>query len=111
MKRIELDGNGGDDLLQLDPSVNIPAYLHGGGGPTSDPGGGSDTLVGGAADDTIIGWGGNDVLTGGGGEDLMQGAAGNDQFIADDGFADTLDGGAGTDGAESDELDELIAVP
>jgi Ca2+-binding RTX toxin-like protein len=111
VKRIELDGNGGDDSLRLDPSVNIPAFIHGGGGPTSDPGGGDDTLVGGAADDTLFGHGGNDVLDGGGGNDLLQGREGNDRLIADDGFADTVDGGDGTDTAESDEEDELIAIP
>jgi Ca2+-binding RTX toxin-like protein len=45
--RIELNGNGGNDLLKLNPGLFIPATIFGGeGGRTSV--GGNDTVIGGA---------------------------------------------------------------
>lgn len=67
--RFVLNGNGGDDILEV-------------GGDS-----GGCTLRGGAGDDLLVGtWG----------DDLIQGGAGDDQIDGEDGN-DTLDGGTGAD--------------
>ena len=79
---------------------------------------GNDTLSGGAGADTVSGGAGNDVAEGGNGVDLIYGGAGDDYLAgqdlsnpaasaasgsltpgvtSDDGAADFIDGGAGTD--------------
>ncbi len=68
---------------------------------------GDDTLIGGAGNDYLAGDRGHDLLDGGAGDDTlsgdagyttMLGGAGNDRFssFAND-YADSIDGGAGTD--------------
>lgn len=61
--------------------------------------------------DTLIGSLGNDLLEGGRGDDSMLGNGGNDYFVANDGTADIINGGSGTDTAESDNLDTVTDVP
>jgi hypothetical protein len=85
-----LDGNSGDDVLK--------------GGP------GRDLLNGGDGNDTLFGGAGDDKLQGDHGRDRLYGGLGNDTFFVWDGFADTVDGGAGTDRAFHDKLDRLYAV-
>jgi uncharacterized delta-60 repeat protein len=115
-----LQGNGGDDRLFGHADVD---KLYGGGGhDTLDGGdtadflwghGGNDSLDGGGGtdrifahdgEDTLRGGHGTDYLDGGDGADSFAGHGGNDRFIANDGAADTLDGGSGDDEAEVDEL-------
>jgi Ca2+-binding RTX toxin-like protein len=85
-----LDGNGGNDVLK--------------GGP------GRDLLNGGDGNDMLFGGLGNDKLQGDHGRDAIYGGAGNDIFFAWDGFADTLNGGSGTDRAFHDKLDRVYGV-
>jgi len=82
---IELEGEGGDDVLI--------------GGL------GADYIWGGAGQDYIRGGPGPDELTGGGGRDVIFGDAGNDYVDAADGTADKIDCGAGSDSASRDPPD------
>ena len=61
-----------------------------------------NVLRGGAGNDTLDGLQGNDVLLGGAGADQINGSAGDDLLDpgADDGSADDLQGGGGTDTAD-----------
>jgi Ca2+-binding RTX toxin-like protein len=85
-----LDGNGGNDVLK--------------GGP------GNDILNGGNGNDVLYGGPGNDKLQGDHGRDVVYGGEGNDTIFAWDGFADRLDGGAGTDRAWRDKLDRVVRI-
>jgi len=60
------------------------------------------SLFGGNGDDTLTGGSGDNVLVGGNHEDRLFGNAGNDTFFTEDGDADTLSGGTGTDAADRD---------
>ena len=102
-------GGGGDDVL-----------YGGGGADVLDGGAGNDSLFGGAGDDELLGRSGDDLLdggdgrdrlTGGTGRDRLLGAAGNDTLLAQDGRADTVDGGSGSDTATLDRaLDRVTRV-
>jgi Ca2+-binding RTX toxin-like protein len=73
---------------------------------------GDDLLDGGIDDDTLIGGTGNDTLIGGQGADEMRGGDGADTFVitdAQDGFDDTVIGGAG--GEDNDTLNLTGAGP
>jgi Ca2+-binding RTX toxin-like protein len=85
-----LDGNGGNDVLK--------------GGP------GNDQLDGGTGSDLLFGGLGADKLQGGHGRDVSFGGDGNDMFFDWDGFADRLDGGAGSDRAWKDMLDRVARI-
>lgn len=71
-------------------------------------GSGNDTLNGGAGNDQVNGNGGDDVLTGFTGNDTVKGGAGNDTIFESDGYADSLDGGTGTDSATADPADTIV---
>jgi Ca2+-binding RTX toxin-like protein len=108
--RDELVGAGGEDTL-IGGSDNDG--LHGDRGSDSLYGeGGDDVLLGGDAPDYLEAGAGDDVLVGGEGGDAMFGLAGNDRFgAADDGAADTVRGGVGTDRATvDDDEDDVLAV-
>ena len=95
--RIMMDGGAGNDKLEVDNSVSLPASLTGGdGNDTLIGSSGNDTLAGGAGNDSLTGNGGNDSLTGGDGDDTLLGGDGNDTLSGGFG-ADSIDGGAGTD--------------
>jgi len=115
---VAIDGNAGDDLVQLAGDLTISATLVGGNG--------NDTLVGGLSPDVIDGRAGNDSLTGSDGADSIWGGDGFDTLDAgagpdfgDGGFnddsllggdaADTLLGGAGHDTLSGDTGDDSIA--
>ena len=72
-------------------------------------GGGNDTVTGGAGDDAIDGADGNDVLHGGAGVDDVKGGGGDDDIRTQDGAADTVDCGEGTDVVTGDEADAVPA--
>jgi Ca2+-binding RTX toxin-like protein len=98
-------GNGGRDTLK------------GGGGDDVLVGGeGNDRLLGGAAEDGLLGGDGEDTLEGEGGadrleggdhEDTLRGGGGGDVLLADDGWADSVVGGPGSDTAHVDPLDDV----
>jgi Ca2+-binding RTX toxin-like protein len=77
-----LNGNGGNDKLLGE--------------------GGADRLYGYAGNDYLDGSSSSDRLDGGAGLDTMLGQSGNDKFFAEDGEADELYGGSGTDSAFAD---------
>ena len=91
----EINGNGGEDTIVLDPTVPVPATLRGGPGDDHLIGGaGDDKLVGGPGDDSLIGRGGNDSLFGGSGDDQLVGGSGDDRLLGGSG-TDLLLGGSG----------------
>jgi Ca2+-binding RTX toxin-like protein len=74
-------------------------------------GSGPDTLVGDADHNVLNGGAGRDSITGGPRSDTLLGGAGNDLFAAADGVADSVDGGAGTDGGSFDcGIDALTSI-
>lgn len=80
--RIELLGNGGNDLLKLHHMLAIPAMINGGTG--------TNRLIGGAGSDTITGGTGNDHITGNRGSDFIDGRQGSDIMLGGPGY-DTVD--------------------
>src|SRR5688572_6510380 len=137
VKRIQIYGFGGDDVITVGPNVRS-AYLNGGDGNDTLTGGdGDDFLVGGDRDDSLTGGIGNDSLEGGvgndelhgnagndyllgsaghdvihghGGRDQLIGAGGNDQLFGGPGSADDVSGGPGFDQAANDPLDAYAGV-
>ena len=114
-----VQGGEGDDIL-IGSSGND--HLDGATGNDEIYGGAGDdvlsasgfafeesVLMGEDGDDELYGGEGADVLDGGAGVDLLRGITGNDTFFNADGFADTVDCGAGTDDPEPDPLDTFIA--
>jgi hypothetical protein len=98
--RIVMDARGGNDLLQIAPSIDTAAVIYGGAG--------NDLISGGRGDDRIYGEDGGDVLLGHAGHDLLDGGAGDDFLFGGTGD-DTLIGGLGDDwlfgGPGVDDLD------
>jgi uncharacterized delta-60 repeat protein len=83
VKRVEMYGNAGDDLLIVDDFDHpVPALLDGGDG--------DDCLISGNGNDKLIGRAGGDQLYGNGGDDTLDGGAGADRMEGGDG-ADTVD--------------------
>jgi Ca2+-binding RTX toxin-like protein len=92
-----INGRDGDDLL-----------LGGKGSDFISGGNGNDRELGGAGSDIVIGGDGNDILTGGAGADAIRGDAGDDLVVATDNFSDaSIDGGAGFDILDADDVDPL----
>jgi Ca2+-binding RTX toxin-like protein len=89
---------GGDDRVsEVFPTTTQPLY-------------GTSTIDGGEGDDVIAAAFRSDVLIGGPGADVLDGGAGDDQLLAQDGRADTLHGGLGTDTAQRDAIDSADGV-
>jgi RHS repeat-associated protein len=122
---VTIDGLDGNDVI--DASGFAPGYLPfpiilwGSAGADTilgspyddalDGGTGNDSLLGNDGNDTIYGQGGNDTLDGGAGNDALYGYAGNDVLRTDDsGELDTLLGGSGTDYAQADGNDAIVAT-
>ncbi len=121
-----ISGNagGGNDIIFIDPDINVPVTLTGGtgddvlvggggvnqldggdgddqlhGGPLADflqGGDGNDVIAAGEGDDIVWGGGGDDLISGGSGNDVIRGDAGVDEIYGDEGD-DTLDGNDGND--------------
>ncbi len=79
ISRIEVFGQGGDDDIQIEANVTVPAVvLCGDGNNSVRCGGGPTVVVGGSGDDTIEGGNGRNVLIGGLGHNhIKAGALGN----------------------------------
>src|SRR5262249_2490128 len=133
IKRVEIQGKGGNDLIQVvSPLKAIPVKVDAGAGNdqvlTSI---GKDTLLGGTGNDTLRSEAGNepldggpgnddleagdgnDTLTGGPGIDTLEAGSGDDTLYARDGQVDQVHGGDGTDKARVDTgavLDETLLV-
>ena len=94
---IFLTAQDGNDVIVLDPTVTVPAYVDAGVGNDKILGGsGKDTLTGGAGKDTLFGGLGDDRLNGNGGHDRVYGEAGKDRLYGG-AENDLLDGGSSTD--------------
>ena len=112
-----LDGGAGNDVLNgLDGNDNLYGAdgndtLQGGTGTDWLIGGdGTDALRGDAGDDIEYGGTGSDTLTGGAGADFLFGGTQSttDPFLStEDGAADTLSGGDGTDVVQAGRLDTV----
>jgi hypothetical protein len=91
LKRINISGLEGNDLILIDPSqgaISLPTNIAGGSG--------NDTMTGGSGPDLLQGGRGNDVIRGAAGADVLEGHAGNDVLYGGDG-RDRLYGNAGAD--------------
>jgi Ca2+-binding RTX toxin-like protein len=86
-----LRGGAGNDTLQGDDGIDM---LYGDDG--------DDVLDGGAGADRLYGGLGSDVLDGGAGLDTYAAGGGNDFLYNNDGVAETVNCGPGTDDAEVD---------
>jgi hypothetical protein len=97
VQKIMAWGGRGNDVVDLDPSLNQPATLVGGAGNDSLVGdAGDDSLLGGAGDDTLVGSTGNDTLNAGTGDDSIEAGAGDDHVLGGTGH-DSIDCGSGND--------------
>lgn len=113
-----LEGRNGDDFLYGDAGDDTISGGNGRdriwGGDGNDllaGNGGNDIIRGEAGNDTLAGLAGNDRLYAGSGNNELYGHGGNDFFYAQNGLADSLFGGSGTDSAEIDEgLDVLASI-
>src|SRR5207244_5183477 len=88
-----LYGMGENDYILDDSLTNGNDLIYGGVG--------DDVLDGAGGNDSIYGESGNDVLTGGAGNDQLFGGDGGDTFNVFDGYADTIDGGAGDNATDT----------
>jgi Ca2+-binding RTX toxin-like protein len=83
VSRIVVYGGPGNDTIQIDSRITIPAWLFGGdGNDTLTPGGGPSLVLGGGANDTLRGGNGRSILIGGRGSDLLQGGKGDAILIS-----------------------------
>lgn len=73
VKSIDIEGNGGDDVLIVDFNVKLPAHLDGGPG--------DDCLQGDSAGGELLGGPGDDVLIAGTGRPWINGGSGNDTVV------------------------------
>src|SRR5664279_4412456 len=82
----EINGNGGNDTIELSRQVPVPATIRGGAGADHIVGGsGNDLLIGGEDRDEIKGGAGDDSIHGGPGNDFLIGGPGNDSLYGDSG--------------------------
>ena len=80
-RSVRIDAGDGNDHVEVNETVFVPAALHGGAG--------DDVLTGGSGNDRLYGDDGADALWGGGGDDVLVTLGG--------GTADSASGGAGRD--------------
>jgi RTX calcium-binding nonapeptide repeat (4 copies) len=93
----EVNGEAGDDVVEVGDKVLVPVTLSGGPGDDRMFGGlGEDKLSGGDGFDRLQGGGGSDSIAAGAGSDIAMGGWGNDQ-LAGEGGQDSLVGGGGDD--------------
>jgi hypothetical protein len=92
------DGEAGE----LDQIIDCTSIMGGSGNDRLTGDALGNYLSGGAGNDTLVGDLGNDVLVGGAGVDAMFGNDGADAIFALDGEIDVVDGGPGSDSAQTD---------
>ncbi|MDW8262947.1 MAG: C2 family cysteine protease [Phycisphaerales bacterium] len=93
VSRLIVRAGAGNDRVELDRSVHVPASLFGNSGDDTLIGGsGPDHLFGHAGDDLLIGADGDDVLIslGGGSQDTLRGGQGADSFWLDPSAAEKI---------------------
>ena len=97
IRMIAVDLKGGDDSFASSADLTVPQSIAGGAGV--------DQLSGGGAGDVLAGGQGNDTLDGRGGPDDYFGEGGDDKIRANDGTAERIACGAGTDTVTNDFTD------
>jgi Ca2+-binding RTX toxin-like protein len=75
--RLVAYGVAGNNIIQVDGGITLPAWLYAGPG--------NHLLQGGASNDVLVGGGGNDTLIAGGGRDLLIGGSGVAQLVGNSG--------------------------
>jgi hypothetical protein len=81
--RLVAYGVAGNNIIQVDGGITLPAWLYAGpGNDLLQGGGGNDVLVGGGGDDTLIAGKGRNLLIGGSGPAHLVGNSGDDILIA-----------------------------
>ena len=95
--------NGGDGNDTMTAGAGVRSL-------TMNGGNGNDRLTGNELANRVNGGDGNDTITGNAGADTMNGDAGDDTFFARDGVKDTIDGGTGTDRAQTDSTDVKTSI-
>ncbi|HEV2294503.1 MAG TPA: calcium-binding protein [Tepidisphaeraceae bacterium] len=104
-----LAGEAGEDALYGASGADLLRGQHGSDALYGEAG--NDTLHGDAGGDYLEGGAGHDALISGGEADALFGLAGVDRlFSAGDGFRDTVRGGLGSDTAQVDQEDDVLAV-
>jgi Ca2+-binding RTX toxin-like protein len=106
IKQATVNGEGGNDDLEVGIELNVGFSLNGGPGDDTLSGtGAADIINGGDGNDSISGQGSGDAIEGGPGDDKLYGDTGDDVITGDAGDdmidgadgSDTIQGGAGTD--------------
>jgi len=97
VRMIAVDLEAGDDVFASSADVSVPQSIDGGAD--------NDRLSGGGAGDVLAGGPGNDTLEGRGGVDDYFGETGDDTIRANDGIAERIACGAGTDIVTNDFTD------
>ncbi|MGN6504067.1 MAG: PKD domain-containing protein [Tepidisphaeraceae bacterium] len=88
VRRLSIVGGAANDVIEIDPTLKIPA--------TVNAGAGDDLVIGGGGNDLLQGGAGNDTIYGNAGNDAINGGAGNDRILGNDGN-DSINGAAGND--------------
>ena len=96
VQNISPSGLGNGSLYELSVNTNPALVTEPGGNDTLDGGEGDDLIDGGEGADSLLGGTGDDTVSGGIGDDTIGGGAGQDTIlVADDGGADSIQGGEG----------------
>ncbi|HTK74074.1 MAG TPA: FG-GAP-like repeat-containing protein [Gemmataceae bacterium] len=97
---ISVAGGDGDDVITVNPAINLPCLLFGEFG--------NDTLVGGSGSDQLFGGVGNDRLDGGPGDDQLFTGQGNDVFADTQGNNTNASGGPSGRTAGMDSFENQV---
>jgi Ca2+-binding RTX toxin-like protein len=100
ISRIEVYTQGGNNHVEIDSAVSIPAFVFAGDG--------NDHLQGGGGSAVLVGAGGNDSITGGASASILIGSSGNDHLVGASG-SDLLIGGSSVFDANIAALKALLA--
>ncbi|HEX8523800.1 MAG TPA: carbohydrate-binding protein, partial [Tepidisphaeraceae bacterium] len=103
MENLHLSMGLGNDLASIDAGVTAKVLVVAGGGKDFVECYCSSSC-------TLFGEAGNDTLTAGRGADSINGGDGDDVITTIDLVKDTIDGGAGTDEAYADSVDQLQSI-
>jgi Ca2+-binding RTX toxin-like protein len=101
---------GGNDNIEVDPSVKVNFIIEAGDGDDSIQGGaGNDRIDGGAGNDRIDTGAGFNYVSGGAGDDAIVGGDENNTLYGGDGI-DTITGGKGNDYIEGGKGNDVIVA-